>query len=192
VPWLKAHQKAIDDAWLPTTEEKFQIYVTARQQFMEGGYVAIGMDHFGLPQDSISKAYREGKLTRNFQGYSVEKAEDMIGFGLTAIGYLEGAYFQNKKNLEEYQSSLSRGELPVERGYLLSQEDLRRRDAIQSLMCHFEIDKKFEELRPLIAEGLVEETETKFVATPLGRLLIRVVASKLDSYLHKGQFSRAV
>lgn len=192
VPWLKAHQKAIDDAWLPTTEEKFQIYVTARQQFMEGGYVAIGMDHFGLPQDSISKAYREGKLTRNFQGYSVEKAEDMIGFGLTAIGYLEGAYFQNKKNLEEYQSSLSRGELPVERGYLLSQEDLRRRDAIQSLMCHFELDKKFEELRPLIAEGLVEETETKFVATPLGRLLIRVVASKLDSYLHKGQFSRAV
>lgn len=196
VPWLKEHQRAIPDATLPSTEEKFQIYVEARAHFMRGGYTAIGMDHFSLENDSITKAYLAKKLTRNFQGYSVQLAEDMIGFGLSSIGFVENSYFQNCKELDAYQNRLAAGQLPIHRGYVLNEEDKLRKEAIQSLMCHFEIDKgrfgHLADFRPFEAEGFLEESEEKWIATPLGRLFIRLVASAMDAYLTKGQFSRAV
>jgi oxygen-independent coproporphyrinogen-3 oxidase len=195
IPWLKEHQKAIPDAILPSTEEKFRIYVDARARFMNQGYTAIGMDHFSLPADPMTKAYESKTLARNFQGYSVQLAEDMIGFGLTAIGFLENSYFQNIKELETYQMTIAKGQLPVAKGYVLNDEDILRRWIIQSLMCHFEIDKKYKnlaDLEPLIQEGLIEETSDQIKATPLGRLFIRIIASSFDSYLTKGQFSKAV
>lgn len=195
IPWLKEHQKAIPDETLPSTEEKFQIYVDARARFMKSGYTAIGMDHFSLASDPMSKAYEAKTLTRNFQGYAVELAEDMIGFGLTAIGFLENSYFQNIKELEAYQTTLAAGRLPVARGYVLNEEDILHRQIIQSIMCHFEVDKKYSHLadiEPLIRDGLLEETSDKLKASPLGRLFIRLIASAFDSYLNKGQFSRAV
>ncbi len=196
IPWLKAHQKAIPDETLPTAEEKFGIYVDARARFMKGGYTAIGMDHFALSGDPLAKAYEKRRLTRNFQGYAVEMAEDMIGFGLTAIGFIEGAYFQNAKELGEYQKRVGEGKLPVERGYILSEEDKKHGQAIQSIMCHFEIEKeRFDGVgdpTALIEEGLMEEKEGKYVATPTGRLFIRIVASAYDQYIGKGRFSRAV
>ena len=97
VPWLKPHQKAISDSDLPSTEDKFRIYTEAREKFMDGGYLAIGMDHFALEGDSIANAYREKKLTRNFQGYAVQLADDMLGFGLTSIGFLENSFFKMSK-----------------------------------------------------------------------------------------------
>jgi oxygen-independent coproporphyrinogen-3 oxidase len=204
VPWLKSHQKAIPDEDLPSEVEKFQIYVESRQAFMEGGYAAIGMDHFALEGDSMAIAYREGNLTRNFQGYTVQKAEDLWGLGLSSIGFLEGAFFQNVKMLEEYESRISQRKLPVFRGAVLSSDDLLRKRVIQDLMCRFKVDKRaisFDELfakeRPkleqLKSEGLAEEDETQFRATPLGRLFIRLVASAFDAYLtEQGQFSRAI
>lgn len=192
IPWLKEHQKAIPDETLPSTEEKFHIYVDARARFMRGGYAAIGMDHFGLESDSITKAYREKKLTRNFQGYSVQMADDMLGFGLSSIGFIENSYFQNFKDLEAYQSCVS---LPVERGYVLNEDDILRRQAIQSLMCHFELDKSLShlaDLESLKADGLLEETADKWVATPTGRLFIRLIASAFDAYLGQGTYSRVV
>ncbi|MBU6446839.1 MAG: oxygen-independent coproporphyrinogen III oxidase, partial [Verrucomicrobia bacterium] len=195
IPWLKEHQKAIPEETLPSTEEKFRIYVDARARFMGGGYTAIGMDHFASAQDSMSKAYFAKTLTRNFQGYSVQLAEDMIGFGLTAIGYLEQGYFQNIKDLEAYQSKIAGGHLPVARGYVLNQTDLLRRHIILSLMCHFEVESKFAPLGkvdPLIEEGLLMKTRDKLVATPLGRLFIRNIAAAFDAYLGQGQFSKAV
>ena len=196
VPWLKAHQKAIPENTLPSTEEKFRIYVDARARFMEGGYSVIGMDHFALVTDPIAKALAAKTLTRNFQGYSVQLAEDMIGLGLTSIGFIENGYFQNEKDLAEYQRQIAQGRLPVSRGYLLNEDDLLRRQAIQSVMCHFEIDKQtfghLADMTPLIHEGLLEETAEKYIATPLGRLFIRLIASAFDAYLAKGQFSRAV
>lgn len=195
VPWLKKHQKAIPDETLPSTDEKFQIYVNARARFMRGGYQAIGMDHFALDTDSIAYAYKTKKLTRNFQGYSVQKAADMIGFGVTAIGFLENCYFQNQKELQQYLFALNTGRLPVCRGYVLNEEDVLRREIIQSLMCHFEIDKQygaFGNWRQLAEEGLIEESSDKLIATPLGRLFIRLVASAFDAHLTKGQFSKAV
>jgi oxygen-independent coproporphyrinogen-3 oxidase len=196
IPWLKAHQKAIPEDSLPSTEEKFRIYVETRDRFIQGGYTAIGMDHFALKSDPIARAYQEKTLTRNFQGYAVKLADDMIGFGLTAIGFLENSYFQNLKEIGEYQSAIHEGRLPVHRGYVLKEEDILHREAIQSIMCHFEIDKvKFGHLAnvtPLIEEGFLIETESKYVATEMGRLFIRIVASAFDSYLAKGQFSKAV
>lgn len=195
IPWLKEHQKAIPDETLPSTEEKFRIYVDARSRFMQGGYTAIGMDHFALFSDPMAKAYHEKKLTRNFQGYAVQKADDMIGFGLTSIGYVENAYFQNLKDLEEYQTAVQESRLPIAKGYVLNEDDLLRQKIIHSLMCHFEVDRKFGALGSmddLIQEGLMEEGGEKFVATPLGRLFIRNIAASFDAHLNKGQFSRAV
>ncbi len=195
IPWLKEHQKAIPDETLPSTEEKFQIYVEARARFMRGGYTAIGMDHFALASDSMSQAYLKKTLARNFQGYALQLADDMIGFGLTSIGFIENSYFQNAKELSEYQESIKKGFLPVARGYVLGEEDILRRKIIQEMMCHFEVDKQYASLADLSAlqqEGLVVEMENKVAATPLGRLFIRLIASKFDSYLNKGQFSKAV
>ena len=201
IPWLKSHQKAIREKDLPSEAEKFQIYVESREAFMNGGYTAIGMDHFALASDSLSIAYREGNLYRNFQGYSVQKAEDLLGLGITSIGYIEGAFFQNVKTIEEYASRISTGKVAVFRGTVLSPEDLFRRQVIQDLMCRFKIDQRtlsfFTKERPkidqLIQEGLAEEDEYEFRATPLGRLFIRLIASAFDSYFNeKGQFSRAI
>jgi len=196
IPWLKEHQKAIPEETLPSTEEKFRIYVEARARFMQGGYAAIGMDHFALIDDPMAKAYSSQKLTRNFQGYSVQLAEDMLGFGVTSIGFLENCYFQNIKELEAYQMEVASGHIPVQRGYVLKEADILRREAIQSVMCHFEIDKKkfghLADLEPLKAEGLLEESGDKWIATPLGRLFIRLIASAFDAYLDRGHFSRAV
>lgn len=209
VPWLKAHQKAIPDAWLPTDAEKFTIYTESRERFMRGGYVAIGMDHFSLIEDPLTVAYREKKLMRNFQGYSLSLAEDMMGLGVSSIGFLENGYFQNKKTISEYGQAIHRGELPLERGYLLHEEDLLRRWVIQKIMCHFSVDKqefalKFHipfdvyfmkqrnDLDRLILEGLVEETKEELSATPTGRLFVRVIASVFDAYLKSGMYSKVV
>ena len=195
VPWLKKHQKAIPGETLPSAEEKFEIYVDARVRFMNGGYTAIGMDHFSLETDPMSKAYHEKKLTRNFQGYAVELAEDMIGFGLTSIGFLENSYFQNIKDLESYQRVIREGYLTAARGYVLNKADIQRREVILSLMCHFEVEKRNlpeVNLDELKQEGLLLETDEKWIATPLGRLFIRLIAAKFDAYITKGKFSKAV
>lgn len=198
VPWLKKHQRAIAENTLPTTEEKFGIYVKAREAFLKNGYTAIGMDHFSLKTDSMSAGFLDGKLHRNFQGYSLNLAENMIGFGMSSIGFLEGAYFQNHKELEGYQSFLETRRLPAALGLVLSFEDKLRRWVIQELMCRFRVDKKeceklfsinFDEhfqncpLLPLKEEGLLEETEDSLTATPLGCLMIRLIASAFDAYL---------
>lgn len=195
LPWLKGHQKAIPEETLPTTEEKFGIYVDTRARFMSGGYIAIGMDHFALSSDPIATAYFEKRLTRNFQGYAVEKADDMIGLGLSSIGFIENGYFQNMKELDDYQNTINSDQLPIARGYVLNEDDQLRRQIVLSLMCHFEVDRKYEHLgriAPLVQEGFLDITHDKIVATPLGRLFIRNIAAAFDVYLNNGQFSRAV
>lgn len=209
IPWLKPHQKAIAEESLPSTEEKFGIYVDARELFMQRGYIPIGMDHFSLPTDSLVDAYRKKKLTRNFQGYAVQLAEDMLGFGITAIGFLENAFFQNHKEISEYESAVIKGELPILRGFLLQSDDICRRWVIQSLMCHFELDKRafgdrfgldfdlyfsreLPELIRLQSEGLLEIGLEKILPTALGRLFIRLIAASFDAYIQKGHYSRAV
>jgi len=209
IPWLKPHQKAIPDTLLPTTLEKFTMYTQARKILMEGGYQVIGMDHFSLPQDSLAVAYGQNKLIRNFQGYSVGFASDMIGLGMSSIGRVENIYFQNKKTIAEYEEDIAQGNLPVGLGYILNEEDKLRSWVIQKVMCHFAVNKKEfleefgclfdlfflkqrKELDILKADGLIEETEESLVVTSIGKLLVRLVASVFDAYLAKGNFSKAI
>lgn len=209
VPWLKEHQKAIREEDLPSTEEKFLIYVEAREIFMRGGYTAIGMDHFALEADPIAEAYRKGTLYRNFQGYSVERAEDLLGLGITAIGFIEGAFLQNVKTIEEYRSRIEGEMLPVLRGFVLKTEDLLRRWVIQKIMCQFEVDKgefanRFQEpfdlhfakekkaLEELEKEGLLVNGADRLRATPMGKLFVRSIAAAFDQYLGNGQYSKAI
>ncbi len=213
VPWLKEHQKAIPDDTLPSTEEKFGIYVQARKQLLEAGYLGLGMDHFALREDPLSVAFLQQKLHRNFQGYTLNLAEDMLGFGVTSIGYCRDAYIQNIKDLEQYYRALDADLLPVHRGKVLSDEDRLRRWVINKLMCQFEMDREvFEQTYGVafdeyfvneqasvchaVAEGLLIDTGSKLVATPTGRLFIRNVAALFDGYLQgkvgSGQFSKGI
>lgn len=198
VPWIKPHQKAIKEASLPSFQEKFQIYSHARQKFLEKGYVAIGMDHFALAHDPIAQAYHTKTLKRNFQGYTTTDANHLIGFGMTAIGFLGNGYFQNVKTLAEYHEKIKKNIFPTHRGYLLSEEDLFRKSIIHQLMCQFELSKTFEEktLLPLLKklapqidvfkkQGLLTENEEKLQVTKLGELFVRNIACIFDSFSEK-------
>ncbi|MBJ7449788.1 MAG: oxygen-independent coproporphyrinogen III oxidase [Parachlamydiales bacterium] len=213
IPWLKAHQKAIKDETLPSTEEKFSIYLLARKHFIESGYEAIGMDHFAKKNDELTKAYENQELQRNFQGYSLKLAEVMLSLGVTSIGYVKSHYIQNLKDLPSYYAQIDQKKLPILRGIKLTNEDQLRKWVIDTLMCNFELNKnafleKFKEsfdvhfkeckeaLQQLILEGLITETAEGIYPTSLGRLLIRNVASVFDAYLMKSKeksvFSKAI
>lgn len=213
VPWLKPHQKAIREETLPSTDEKFQIYANARRRFVENGYVAIGMDHFALENDELTVGYRNKGLQRNFQGYSLKLAEDTLCFGITSIGFVQGTYIQNLKELDSYYQALDKGLLPVHRGKVLTQEDLLRKWVIHTLMCDFELDKRMfqtlfhvpfnahfcaisDRLAQHEADGLLLNTLNKILITSLGELFIRVIAMTFDAYSSKQsdqpKFSQAV
>lgn len=210
IPWMKEHQKAMPEEAEPSVEEKFQIYVDARKIFLDAGYEAIGMDHFSLSSDSLTKAFHEKTLWRNFQGYSLKLAEDLLGFGVTSIGYMDSAFLQNVKTIDEYRREIEAGRLPVLRGFVLGEEDHRRRWVIQRLMCHFELDKReFErlfsipfdvhfasvraQLEALKKEGMLEESSDQLLPTELGCLFIRLIASAFDAYLKpEDHFSKSI
>lgn len=212
-PWLKPHQKAIKEESLPPTEEKFRIYTSARKKLIEAGYLAIGMDHFVLRNDDMAHSFFQKKLQRNFQGYSIKYAEHLIGFGVTSTGFVENAYFQNVKSLDEYYECTSQNILPVSKGKILNHDDILRQWVISSLMCEFEVRKdeflkRFhksfddtfsEELltlqNPDFTE-LVTNKEKKLSPTPQGKLFIRNIAAVFDAYLkepsNNQRFSNAV
>lgn len=200
VPWLKPHQKAISDSTLPSVEEKFRIYTHARSRFVQEGYVAIGMDHFSLAQDEIALAYHSKTLQRNFQGYSLKLAQDMLSFGASSIGYAQDTYVQNLKELPAYYAALDANQLPIHRGKTLSDEDHLRKWVIHTLMCDFELDKhvfyqqfntefdfhfKDVALESLEKDGLIINSAEKIVVTELGELFVRVVAMAFDAYANK-------
>jgi len=200
---------------LPDRRTKLSIFAVARERFLAAGYEAIGMDHFAKPGDELARAKREGRLKRNFQGYCVVPADDVLGLGISAIGDIAGAYVQNAKKLSGYQEALEAGRLPIERGVALSSDDRLRRYVIHSLMCNFAIDIPAVERRfdisfaDYFAEdiALLEEHErTGMVsigtdtirATDLGQIFVRNLAMCFDSYLRRGErdekkpFSRTV
>jgi oxygen-independent coproporphyrinogen III oxidase len=213
VPWLKDHQKAIRAESLPSTEQKFTIYLHAREAFLNAGYVAIGMDHFALAHDPLASALAHRQLHRNFQGYSLKLAEDLLGLGMTATGLMGCCYVQNVKSLLEYYGALDRGRLPTFRGRVLSNDDVTRRWTIQRLMCDFSVefaafesqfgvpfwsyfDREKDAIRALAADGLVEASELRLSATSTGSLFIRNIASTFDAYFQRNQseqrFSRGI
>ncbi|MEZ5315515.1 MAG: oxygen-independent coproporphyrinogen III oxidase [Chlamydiales bacterium] len=211
VPWLKKHQRAIKPETLPSFKEKFAIYDTAKKRLIENGYLAIGMDHFALEEDEIAQSFHQKRLGRNFQGYTTHLADDMVGFGVTAIGCVCDTYVQNVKDLPSYYAAIDKGILPTHRGKVLTEEDRLRKWVIHTLMSTFQLEKKtFEsqygrpfdlyfademtKLKELEAEGLLFNTSEKILITELGILLIRVIAMTFDSYLKNGQnqFSQSI
>ncbi len=200
-------QRRIHVAEVPSSEEKLHIMVQAIRRLTERGYEYIGMDHFARIDDDLAKAQRQGRLHRNFQGYSTRPECDLIGLGVSAISKIGPTYSQNARSLDEYYDRLNSGRLPTTRGLVLNADDLVRRSVIMALMCHFEVPKEtiesaylirfdeyfgreLQELRPLEQAGLVENSRDWITVTPLGKLLVRAIAMTFDSYLRDDQSSR--
>ena len=158
------------------------------------------MDHFAKPDDELAVAQRQGRLHRNFQGYSTHAEADLMAFGVSSIGKVGPTYCQNYRTLDEYYDSLDRGVLPVMRGLELTADDLLRRSIIQALMCHFElsiesveiahlIDFKsyfageLADLREMEQAGLLTIDDQWITVLPAGRMLVRVIAMAFDKYL---------
>jgi len=200
LPALFKPQRRIAAADLPSPESKLQILTLAIGRLTRAGYVYIGMDHFAKPGDELALAQVQGRLQRNFQGYSTHAEADMLGFGVSAIGRLGPTYYQNFKRLDDYYAALDAGRIPVQRGIELTADDLLRRAVIQSLTCHFRVSiesieiahliefrryfaDEFADLRQLEADGLVELEPDWIVVTPRGRMLVRTVCMVFDKYL---------
>jgi oxygen-independent coproporphyrinogen-3 oxidase len=200
VPNARPNQRRIDVETLPDADTKLDLFCDARRTFLDGGWVAIGMDHFARPEDPLAQAQAEGQLGRNFQGYTVGRGTDLIGFGMSAIGDIGGAYVQSPRRLADWQKAIEAGKLATFRGWRLSPEDEARRWIIRELMCglkvraedvesrfggSFKDDYAFEldALKELEGEGFVEVSDTELRVTPLGRLFVRPVASAFDTYL---------
>jgi len=198
---LAARPDRID---LPAPETKLKLLGHAIKRLGEAGYVYIGMDHFALPDDALTVAQRQGRLHRNFQGYSTCPEGDLIGLGVSSIGAIGPTYSQNYRNLEDYYECLDDGRLPVMRGIELTADDLVRRAVIQALMCHFSLSKEAIEIAHLInfdryfATELAELRELEklellsiedgwITVTPKGRFLIRNIAMVFDRYLRHDQ-----
>ncbi|OQA34750.1 MAG: Oxygen-independent coproporphyrinogen-III oxidase [Betaproteobacteria bacterium ADurb.Bin341] len=213
LPQLFKPQRRIAEADLPSASTRLNILALAIRTLTEAGYVYIGMDHFARPQDELAVAQRQGRLHRNFQGYSTHADCDLLAIGISAISKVGTVYSQNGKTLDEYYGHLDRGELPVARGYELSTDDLLRRAVIQALMCQFElefaaIEKGFgisfaeyfvielQELRELEAAGMVSMDGETIQVLPAGRLLVRAVAMVFDRYLRadhqKTRYSKVI
>jgi oxygen-independent coproporphyrinogen III oxidase len=202
VPSVKPHQRLLPVADLPSGPAKLELFGVLHDRLSAAGYQPIGMDHFALPTDELAVAQREGRLWRDFQGYTTERAADTIGVGVSAISCVGGAYVQSEKLLSAYEARLAAGLLPTARGHVLSDDDQRRRRAITDLMCNFAttldprlFPDELDAMTPLVAEGLVELHRARVTLTPEGRLFVRNVAMVFDRYLGKGperRFSRTV
>jgi oxygen-independent coproporphyrinogen-3 oxidase len=218
VPWIKGHMKRIPREVLPSPSAKLDLLALAIETLTAAGYRQIGMDHFALPEDDLARAAEQGTLCRNFMGYAVRAAPDLAGLGASAIGEVAGAFAQNTKKLSAYAAAVETGHLPIERGYVLSADDLCRKAVITRLMCAFQVDlpafaDRFgirfieyfaDEVAALrredgpIAEGLVELNDTTLRLTRLGRPFVRTICMTFDRYLPRRSdgpqpvFSRAI
>ena len=200
MPTLFKPQRRIHEEDLPAPEEKLDILGMAVDKLTSAGYVYIGMDHFAKPEDELAIAQRQGRLHRNFQGYSTHSDCDLVALGVSSIGKIGPTYSQNHRDLEGYYGALDQGRLPIMRGMELNADDLVRRAIIQALMCHFEISKSSFNIAYLIdfdsyfatelgelleyeREGLLEMSKDWITVTPKGRMLIRNICMVFDRYL---------
>ncbi len=196
VPWMKKHQNLIPTESLPNPELRMEMFDFACDYLTSNGYVSIGLDHFVKPDDSLAIAQREEKLQRNFQGYTIDKAEALLGFGVSSISTLPSAYLQNTSDYREYVTSIENERLPVARGIELNHDDIKRREIIMSIMCGLktkvsstEYATELENLSDLIQQGVVKYEDGVLIMNKKEHHKFRKVASKFDAYLAENQFS---
>lgn len=198
VPWIKGNgQRGFNDEDIPKDDKKRLLYETGKKLLFENGYHEIGMDHFALETDSLYKAFQNGKLHRNFMGYSSSKIKLMIGLGVSSISDSWLSFAQNAKNLEDYYQILEWEKLPVYRGHLLTDEDLIIRKHILNLMCQFETswenhDAYFEEipeiliqLKEMEKDGLVIINDNTIQVTDAGKPYVRNICMAFDLRLKR-------
>lgn len=206
LPSRAKHQSMIDETTLPGSVERFGQSRRAQRLLVDAGYVAIGLDHFARPQDPLAT----GDIKRNFQGYTTDKAEALIGVGASSISHLPTGYFQNAVPRQDYERRVETTGLATVKGILLSDDDRMRGSVIERLMCDFEFSRSslrdafgeravsvIEEAEQLVAsdqEGLVEKTSDGFRVTKRGQPFVRAIASCFDAYLDTGnvRFSAGV
>jgi len=206
-------QRRIDSSQLPPPDTRLRMLGGAIGGFLGYGYSYIGMDHFALPTDALAQAKRQGRLHRNFQGYSTQPDCDLVALGVSAIGRMGSTYSQNAKTLPEYYDALHQRQFPTVRGLAATRDDLVRRAVIMAIMCQGLVEfesielahlinmreyfgAELERLAPLAAEGLVEIDERSIQVTALGWYFVRGIAMVFDRYIHADQtrarFSRII
>lgn len=200
VPWVSPVQRSFKDGDLPSPAMKLELFEAAYSTFSRNGYRPVGMDHFAREDDELSRAAANGGLHRNFMGYSTRADAHQLGFGVSAISYVGGNYFQNKKELGDYEKTVRAGQLPTFRGFLLSLDDAVRRDLITRIMCNGSVEfsdfqsrwnLNFEEyfvedlpaLRGMIEDGLLKRDPTRLAVAGEGHLFLRNFAMAFDRHL---------
>lgn len=210
VPWIRRHQRRINEATLPGTLARAESALIAQEVFTEAGYVAIGMDHFAKADDALAIAQAKGELTRNFMGYMPGPQADMIGLGVSSISQVQGTFWQQSSRLAPWQREALGGSLEPERGWVSSGEDLLREWCIAELMCHMRLDAdrlrerfsvEFKDhfadavdgLQDLVHAGLVQVDARGVQVKEEGRPLLRLAAAPFDAWRGGGaRYSRAV
>ena len=209
VPWVSPGQRGYSEADLPSDIQKRALYETGRKLLRECGYEDIGMDHFALPHDSLYVAQKNGRLHRNFMGYTTTNTELLIGLGASAISDAKYAYAQNLKKVEDYTEKMSEGKLAIFKGHLQTEEDIRVKKYILEVACHGKIcTANIEEiadplvmrsLKGMLAEGILKQTSEGYEVTDSGRAFIRNICSVFDQKLKlnyagggKKLFSRSI
>lgn len=209
VPWVRPGQRRYTEQDLPSADLKSKLYETGREMLKAGGYTEIGMDHFTLQTDSLFTAEKDGRLHRNFMGYTDQYSRLMIGLGVSSISDTWTGFAQNVKKVEDYLELVNSGEIPVFKGHMLSAEDLVLRQHILNIMCkgatswssaasqHVSLWEGLLRMQELEADGLVEIAEQSLRVTPLGKRFLRNICMTLDARLWRNQpatqlFSMAV
>ncbi|TIS86039.1 oxygen-independent coproporphyrinogen III oxidase [Mesorhizobium sp.] len=208
VPWFKKHQTMIDEAWLPGPAERFAQSQLAARAIVDKGYEAIGLDHFAKPGDALAIAARAGALHRNFQGYTEDRCETLIGLGPSSIGRFRQGYVQNMPSTAEYGRMVADGGLAAVRGIALSDDDRVRGWIIERLMCDFafsaiDLVERFGEAgQKLLLQSssmalhdpvrLLELDGDSFVVPDESRPFVRSIAAKFDKYFESGTARHSV
>ena len=203
VPWMKKHQKMIEEEALPGAALRWDLLQTAADGLAGHGYVPIGLDHFARPGDTLARALDERRLRRNFQGYTTDRASTLLGFGASAISSLPQGFAQNLVPLKTYRETVAGGRFPIARGLVLSPDDALRGAVIESLMCYLEadiggicarhgtdpgtLDAEIAALIPLETDGICMVAGRRVRVTESCRPLVRLVAAAFDSYLESGE-----
>lgn len=210
IPSFKKHQRKIDESALPDSVERHLQSETIAEALVDAGYVRIGFDHFALPEDNLAVAKREGRLRRNFQGYTDDAAETLIGLGSSSIGRMPQGFVQNIVATKDYLAHIAEGRLATTKGYAFTADDRFRADIIERVMCDMAVDLPkvsrrhgrdprsaivdLSRIEGLVADGVVTIVDERISVSDGAEFLVRSVASAFDAHLERSQatHSRAV
>ncbi|TLP43813.1 oxygen-independent coproporphyrinogen III oxidase [Cohaesibacter sp. CAU 1516] len=208
VPWMKKHQRLIPEDLLPDASERIALFDDATEALADHGYEKIGLDHFAKADDPLAVAAREGRMRRNFQGYTTDEADILIGIGASSIGKMPQGYIQNSPDFAGWVRAIEAGELPIVRGLEMDPDDRARAAIIMSIMTAYEVDVAaiaddfgvalaplracYPQLSELIADGVADRDGDLVRVTHAGRPLVRLVAAAFDAYLQAGKGRHSV